>query len=374
MEHGQVRVADLFAFTTGKPNDTGDLNLDAVSIILPTYNRAHCIRGAVESVLGQTYPHFELIIIDDGSTDYTAEVVKQYLMDKRIIYVRQENSGAAAARNHGLSVRKGNLVAFIDSDDVWEPDKLRIQISVLDALHAAGIVCSDFSATRDGILIEASHIRSYFSVLDDYKLSYEDVFMHRLIGRVDGLKDSDVVHWGNIYPTMIFGNIILTSTCLCRSEVFDKAGVFDASFRTLEDYDLFLRITKNTNVAFVPMPLTRYGYGQDQLIGENHFHQLCINLIDIFNKNIGSIEDRAFLQANKTRIRHHLGKYLAMHGYYHFARNEMKEAARCFIQSTIKNPLDLKSLVYLAFSCFPLYMTNFVRRHKSKKTLLKGNS
>jgi glycosyltransferase involved in cell wall biosynthesis len=120
-----------------------------ISVILPTYNRASFLPGAIESVQRQTFQDFELIIIDDGSTDDTHSVVNPYLKDKRIRYLLQQNGGAAAARNHGLAERQGKYVAFIDSDDTWEEDKLALQWKVLNQLPDVGIVCSDFSSVDD---------------------------------------------------------------------------------------------------------------------------------------------------------------------------------------------------------------------------------
>lgn len=105
---------------------------ELVSIIMPSYNTAQYISEAIESVLAQTYPYWELIIIDDGSTDGTYEVIKSYLTDARIRYIQNlKNRGAAVSRNIGLSEAKGRWIAFLDSDDLWFPDKLKKQIGFM---------------------------------------------------------------------------------------------------------------------------------------------------------------------------------------------------------------------------------------------------
>ena len=116
-----------------------------VSVIIPTYNRAHLVGRAIRSVLNQTYQDFEIIVVDDGSTDNTEEVVKSF-NDPRIRYIRhEENKGAAAARNTGIKAAKGKFIAFQDSDDEWLPKKLEKQMEAFDnASPKVGVVYTGF--------------------------------------------------------------------------------------------------------------------------------------------------------------------------------------------------------------------------------------
>jgi len=113
---------------------------DLVSVIIPTYNRAHLIKRSIMSVLNQTYSNLELIIVDDGSTDNTEEVVKS-IDDNRVIYIKQSNQGACTARNNGINHAKGEFIAFQDSDDAWHEDKLEKQIKCLKETGADLVVC-----------------------------------------------------------------------------------------------------------------------------------------------------------------------------------------------------------------------------------------
>ncbi len=118
-----------------------------VSIIMPTYNCGDYIAESIRSVLEQTYPHWELIIIDDCSTDNTKEVVAPFTEDKRVRYVcLEQNSGTAAARSKGLSLVQGDFVAFLDSDDLWVPQKLEKQLGFMEEKNQKGIPCY-FTAT-----------------------------------------------------------------------------------------------------------------------------------------------------------------------------------------------------------------------------------
>ena len=341
-----------------------NLEKEFVSVILPTYNRAGYIKDAIESVLNQTYKSIELLIIDDGSTDNTYEVISPFLKDGRIRYIKQENSGAAAARNKGLALRTGKYVAFIDSDDIWEKGKLEIQLEVMNTLPEAAIVFSDFSAKYHNGLIEKSHIRTYFGVLNTYNLRLDDVFSHKLTGNITGINNGEKVYWGNIYKTMIFGNIILTSTTLFRHEVFNSTGTFDTNYKTLEDYDLFLKLTKRFIAAFVDKPLICYRYSENQLSGNLFFGKLCTNLIDIFNKNIATIKDEEFLKKNRKKIKRRLGTFYAMQAYYYFSHDNMALAAKHYWQSIRNNPVNYRAYIYLFFSLFPVSITNFIRKLK----------
>lgn len=338
--------------------------MNTVSVIMPTYNRAKYIKDAVESVLNQTYGDLKLIIVDDGSTDNTEQIITPYLSDSRVCYIKQPNSGSSAARNYGLSMTEGNFVAFIDSDDIWSRDKLAIQINILMALPEVDLVCSDFSAVTGADIMERSHIRSYFKVLNEYNLQYNNIFDHILEQPIDGLAQNEKVYWGNIYNTMLFGNIILTSTCLCRSAIFDSIGVFDTKYRTLEDYDLYLRISKVFRIALVTQPLIQYRYSNNQLSGENHFERLCLNLIDIFKKNVGTLDKNELLKLGSRKIQRRLGMYEAMLGYYYFNKKEMELAKRYYWKSLENNPGYFKSYFYIFFSLLPAGILQLLRRIK----------
>ncbi|MDH5741281.1 MAG: glycosyltransferase, partial [Nitrospira sp.] len=118
-----------------------------VSVVVPTYNRAYCLQRCVNSVLEQSYPHVEVLLVDDGSQDGTEDLVKsRYGGDDRVRYVFQANRGVAAARNRGFSLAQGEFVALLDSDDVWKPWKLELQVAVMAHLPEVGMVWTDMEA------------------------------------------------------------------------------------------------------------------------------------------------------------------------------------------------------------------------------------
>ncbi|HVT80553.1 MAG TPA: glycosyltransferase family A protein [Phycisphaerae bacterium] len=197
--------------------------MNAVSVIIPTYNCAAFVPQAVASVLAQTLPAAEVIVVDDGSTDGTAEQLKPY--GDRICVLRQENQGVSAARNHGIARAKGHFIAFLDSDDVWHPRKLELQVPILQR------------DTHLGLLGTAA-------------------FAHPHVSPPDVSPDATVINVP--WEKLVVKNYFTTSSILVRREILEKAGPFDTSLQGPEDYDLWLRIAEMTQVANLQALLTGY--------------------------------------------------------------------------------------------------------------------
>ncbi|MFP4498035.1 MAG: glycosyltransferase family 2 protein, partial [Vulcanimicrobiota bacterium] len=177
-----------------------------VSVILCTYNSATFLPGAVDSVLTQTFTDFELIIVDDGSTDNTEKIVGEY-DDSRVVYLKLEkNAGLPAARNRGIEIARGKYIAYQDSDDLWMPEKLERQYKALEeADEDVGVVYSAWWQVRDG--------EKYRFPTGNEKLE------------------------GYLYHRFLFGNIF-TVHVLMKKEVFDKVGFFDEELPAFEDWEL----------------------------------------------------------------------------------------------------------------------------------------
>ena len=199
-------------------------NVEPVSIILPTYNRAHMVGNAIESVLAQSYTEFELLIIDDGSTDHTEQVVASY-NDKRISYYRmQENGGQSKARNCGIQMAKYDYLAFEDSDDLWRPEKLEVQMNVIKN------VASDVGMVYHKFRYDLGEGRSM--TLPGQKITLENKS-------------------GDIYRQLLWDNLVGMPTILIKKECVEAAGGMDESLHCLEDYDFALRIAKKYKAIFL---------------------------------------------------------------------------------------------------------------------------
>ncbi|MFC1878438.1 glycosyltransferase family 2 protein [Chloroflexota bacterium] len=208
-----------------------------VSVILPTFNRAASLERAIRCVLAQTFSDFELIVIDDGSTDGTPQIVKT-INDRRLHFLRLPvNRGAAAARNLGIKESHAGLIAFQDSDDIWSPDKLAVQIESIKQINPkTGVLYSSFrwqSGQRQGITPANTR-----TVLSRFGLA-----RHRLEG--------------DLRQALLRGNFITTQTALVKRECLDSAGGFDKRLARLQDWDLWLRIAQHYQFHYIDRPLVR---------------------------------------------------------------------------------------------------------------------
>lgn len=200
-----------------------------VSVIIPTYNRVNLVVQAVDSVLAQTCKEFELIVVDDGSTDNTREVIAGY--GDRVRYVYQDNAGVYAARNHGIGLSTGSFIAFLDSDDVWEKDKLACQLDLLIKYpEYAAVHTASSTIDKNGRIIE--------SVVNPQRQSHD----------------------GKVFDEFFEHNmsVILLSTVMMRRECFDKIGLFDEHSPVATDHFFFLRLAFYYQIAFIDEPLVRY--------------------------------------------------------------------------------------------------------------------
>jgi GT2 family glycosyltransferase len=260
-----------------------------VSVVIPTFNRAYCLGATLGSLQSQTYPDWEALVIDDGSTDDTASVVRGLgAQDPRIKYIHQQNQGVSAARNTGIAAADGAWVGFLDSDDAWEPWKLSAQIACFRQFPDVGMLWTDMNAfDADGNLVSRRHLRKMYSAYG--RVSGRHVFDERralreiapeLARAHDALADAEVSR-GNLFTAMMFGSLVHTSTVLLTSARLRAVGGFDRRFRTGEDYDFHLRTCREGPVALLDAPSIRYRVagGADQLTSPAHKPELAINAL-----------------------------------------------------------------------------------------------
>ncbi|MBI1870680.1 MAG: glycosyltransferase [Chlamydiae bacterium] len=202
-----------------------------VSVIIPTYNRALWLKEAIESVLNQNSRPKEIIVVDDGSNDSTAEIVKQY---SQLKYISQENHGVSHARNVGIKASHGEWIAFLDSDDLWGPDKLKVQLQAISTYPQTSIFYTDEIWIRNGRRVN------------------------------QGKRHAK--HSGWIFEQCLPLCIISPSSVILHRNVFEKVGLFDESLPACEDYDLWLRIALQFPIHFISETLiTKRGGHSDQL-------------------------------------------------------------------------------------------------------------
>lgn len=203
-----------------------------ISVVIPTHNRARTLLRALDSVLAQSYPADEIIVVDDGSTDDTGDLVARHFPGVR--YLHQRNRGVSAARNLGIRAARGNWLALLDSDDAWLPTKLAAQVSLLGDRPGHRLCHTEEIWIRNGV-------------------------------RVNAMK-KHAKGGGHIFQACLELCVISPSSALIHRTLFDEVGLFDESLPACEDYDLWLRVCAREAVLFVETPqIVKYGGHEDQL-------------------------------------------------------------------------------------------------------------
>ncbi len=269
--------------------------MPTVSVVIPTYNRAHLISRAIRSVNQQTYQDIEIIIVDDGSTDNTKELVKQ-LKDSRMLYIRSsQNRGGAAARNIGIQASRGKYIAFLDSDDEWFPEKIYKQVQALvEGEEEVGMVYT-------GILFMGEN------------------------GIVSN--ENKPVFRGKILPQLLRTNVIgSTSSAMIKRFCLEAVGMFDEQFPSRQDLDLWIRIAAKYNIEYVPEALTIHHIHKNRISSDHAAkikgHEL---LLDKYDKYF-------------QMYRKELAWQIYTCGQYHLLQGDIKQTKKLWWDSIKKWP------------------------------------
>ena len=212
-----------------------------VSVVIPTYNRAHLIRRAVQSVFDQNWRDLEVIIVDDGSIDGTVDVVRELQASSELpfrVEVLPKNLGVSAARNRGIMIAEGEFVAFLDSDDIWKPEKLEKQIDFL-------------SKNKDHIGVSTS--------IELIKKNNETEVFHR--------NTTPITEENEVFK-MLYQCYVITSSFVVRRDALILAGLFDIRLKSSEDRDLFWRLMGLGRIGYIHEPLIGYLVHDENLSNE----------------------------------------------------------------------------------------------------------
>lgn len=261
-----------------------------VSAIIPTYNRAHIICEAVDSVLAQTYPHIEVIIVDDGSKDDTLARLQQY--GDRIRVVSQANAGPAAARNRGIVLARGDLIAFLDSDDIWMPSKIERQFALMQRAGASVPCC-------------LTNIMMKWNSGD--RASFDIALLKPSVE--EGV-------WLNPDEVLATRFVLFNQGIMIRREVLQKIGIFDENIRYLEDVEFPQRLSLEGPWAFIETPLVVWRESMTNSVFKNSQRDdLCTRecMVEVFETHLKRVETascdprlRRYVSRELGRARRHL--------------------------------------------------------------------
>jgi len=288
--------------------------MPGVSVIIPTYNAARYLPEALESVMGQTYKDIEVIVIDDGSTDDTGEIVQSYrARDRRIRYCLQDNSGPAAARNHGMREANGDYIAFLDADDLWMPRKLEKQVTVLDRDVRIGFIYCDSLFVDAGLREIPDYVRKI-------KLVRGDI--------VD-----DLYHDFFLMPPAVVMRVS------CRSTI----GYFREDMRVGEDYEYFLRLASRYRAEVIEEKLMIRRVRSDSLSRQDVVLD-ATNDLRTLTEFIGS--NPAFHARNRRRVARRLSSCHFSLGYHYWTRGQKMQSLRHQVRS-LRYRFNRRAFTYL---------------------------
>ncbi len=303
-----------------------------VSVVIPSYNCASFLATTLDSVFSQTFPVLETIVVDDGSTDETASVLKPYL--DRIVYIKQQNKGLPGARNTGLRAARGAYVALLDADDSWTPSKLMLQMPRFSDPEV-GIVYSDFSVRySDG----------------RYQQSY--------------LVNRPLASEGGILESYIRSRYLFPSTMVFRRACFEQVGYFDEEMLACEDIELFARICAHWKVALVNKPL---------MVRYEGDHNITSNSRQMSDYTILALEkvlqkERNLAASARSVIWGELGRQHSWAGHSAFVEREMGRARHHLMQALRSDPRTYRSSVgLLAASFLPTFVIKALRDLRAAK-------
>ncbi|MFZ5997680.1 MAG: glycosyltransferase family 2 protein [Nitrospirota bacterium] len=241
-----------------------------VSVIIPVYNRVHCITDALESVLQQTYRNIEIIVIDDGSTDATREVLAPYR--HKITYIYQDNAGPARARNNGIMRSSGAFIAFLDSDDLWSPEKIEQQVKAFMEDPQLGIV-----ATNVMIRYPGNDVPTGFEAMDT----------------------------ATIRERFLDEFLMVTSSVMIRKACLEEVGLFNESLYYAEDLDLFYRVARRYHARILPAYLTvnKREKEKNLMTDPSKRARLVADTLACFETLFAYPENRTKTERRKNRLR-----------------------------------------------------------------------
>ncbi len=336
---------------------------ETVSVVVPTYNRAHCLPRTIDSVLQQTHRDLELIVVDDGSSDGTEPLVARlYGRDPRVRYVRQENRGVSAARNHGFRLVSGSYVALLDSDDVWLPWKLELQLACLRAVPRAGMVWTDMSGVDpQGRVSHERYLRVMYGAYHWFPtndaLFEESLPLRDVAPSLAAATGENRVYAGDVVSAMVMGSLVHTSTVLMRRERQERVGGFEESFATGEDYDFHLRTCREGPVAYADLPTIHYQRGMPDRL-TRHGLPMAKHVLLTLTRVLRDDRERISLPPWMIRcVLAHAHEWL---GEEHLAQGTHWRAAGHFAIS-LRHRASARNAAMLAFASLPAPVADLLR-------------
>jgi len=297
-----------------------------VSVIIPAYNAAEYILDALESVFSQHYNNIEVIVVNDGSTDTTRDLVSSY--PKPIIFLDQENMGSAVARSKGIAAAHGKYIAFLDSDDLWLPGKLSSQVVFLEDNEEYGLVYSNWvtwKANDDGEFVEKDFVNQRDNIYLSQPLS------------------------GWLYEQLLNDCVVWTSSVLIRQQICQEVGDFDTSLRRGQDYDYWIRVSRITLMHKLDAIHAVYRIHKNSISSNIHDvnYEYCVLSKAIKEWGYSCPSGK---KVNQQMVSKRLAQVSFEFGYRHFYEGDPNIGLRSMLVSIRHYPFNIKAWSYTILS------------------------
>jgi glycosyltransferase involved in cell wall biosynthesis len=305
------------------------MNNPSVSVIIPTYNYGSFIGEALKSVFEQTFQDFEIIVVDDGSTDKTRELVGSF--GEKVRYFYQAQQGPARARNKGITESRGEFIAFLDADDVWLPTKLEKQIRLFKENPRLGMALTDnFLFDEAGIYREYVNKKGYLIT-------------------------------GDVVANIFINSGVVTPTVVVRREVFDKVGLFEENLYIAEDDNMWIRIAAEYEVDIVDESLAkiRDHRGRTMRVSDKLIESVEKNIELLTTKYGSKVADKI-----KPLAARKYNQIYFSQGYGLFDSGDYREARAMFKKALKVNPGNRKTMIYIFATYIPSWTYSFLRLGK----------
>jgi glycosyltransferase involved in cell wall biosynthesis len=341
-----------------------------VSVIVPAHNAGRHVGETIDSLLAQKYPNTEVIVVDDGSTDATPEVLKRF--DGRIRCLRQANGGLGSARSAGMRVARGAYLAWLDADDLCHPLRLAVQAALLESRPEIDVVSTDFSAFDDDGVVSSTHSARYYSALRSTEglrglFTQEHSFDGRGVPWLAAPFDPVFrVFSGNIWEAIVWANFVHPPTVMMRRGVFERLGNLDDRYGFAVDWEYLIRASESSLFAYVDAPLIQYRLHENQMSGPGNTRRVAediLNVVEAEMRRRPDLAGRFPLKTKRLLARTHLRMAEAC------AEAEKGRALRSFTRSLFLNPADRRLPGCLVRLVVPRVLLSSARRLKARYAL-----
>jgi len=325
-------------------------SIPTISVIIPTYDCSTYITEAIESVLKQSFICVEIIVVDDGSSDSTLDVLRPYINKNLIQYIYQKNGGVSSARNTGIRNARGKYLAFLDADDIMLPGSLKKRTSFLNTWKDIKFVFSDYLVETEETMVMNRSYTGHRNILNNFENVIKGQQGNFYFFNKDYTKQSLKC---SIFPWT--GTVMFHKSCL------DKAGFFNEKLRISEDEDLWLRIANQYSIGYIDQPLAVHKKSRRQATSDkDRYYRDLIEYLEHESDGKMAQDDHAILIA----IRKRLSRSYYELAYYHMNRNKLRMARIFFLKSFKNDRKNVKLLLYLILSYLPEKIVSILRKIK----------